>query len=104
MPAFQVAKSIVVDSSVRAVFSEVRNFERWSLWSPWLVSEPDCQLVYLPEGEGYTWDGKIVGAGEMKAVGEEQDRSIDYALTFLKPWKSTADVRREFSEVVTARR
>ena len=55
-------------------------------------------MTYADDGRSYTWEGKIVGAGEMQIVGEDAMQSITYKLTFLKPWKSVCDVGFEFTE------
>lgn len=99
MPKFSVSKSIVIDSSLEQVFDYVRDFKNWSDWSPWGVAEPDCSLTYDSDGKGYQWNGKIIGSGSMKIIGETRPSQIDYDLQFLKPWKSQADVSFFFKSV-----
>ena len=98
MPKFNVSCSSVINASIDDVFSVVRNFKSWPRWSPWLIFEPECEVTHPDDGKSYSWDGKIVGSGQMEIIGESSSDSIDYRLTFLKPWKSTSKVRFEFVE------
>ena len=96
MPKFNVKKTVQIEAPVDKVYAIVRDFKQWPTWSPWLIMEPECVPDYSEHGRSYSWDGKIVGAGEMGIVSEQEGRSIDYRLVFLKPWKSVASVRFEF--------
>lgn len=98
MPSLQVRKSIFINAPVEQVHAFVRDFKQWPSWSPWLIAEPETHLEYSPAGDKYAWDGKIIGSGEMAIVREKPPGSIDYRLTFLKPWKSVNAVRFEFEE------
>jgi uncharacterized protein YndB with AHSA1/START domain/DNA gyrase inhibitor GyrI len=88
VPKFNVDKSIHIAAPIKTVYQMVRDFQQWPAWSPWLLAEPDCRLRYPADGKGYSWDGKIVGSGEMEILGEEAPHRIECRLTFLKPWKS----------------
>ncbi len=98
MPKFHVSKSIFIEAPPAKVFALVRDFRQWPAWSPWLIAEPEAQLQYAPNGRSYTWDGRITGSGKMDIAGEDEPRSIDYQLTFLKPWKSENTARFLFTE------
>ena len=98
MPKFTVSKSIFIDAPVEKIWLIVRDFPQWKPWSPWLIAEPECKVGYGEDGKSYSWDGEIVGAGEMKITGETRHKSIDYRLTFMRPFKSVADVRFLFVE------
>ena len=88
MASFTVSKSIAIDAPVEQVFAIIRDFRQWPAWSPWLLAEPGCDLKYAEDGSSYSWEGKIVGAGELAVVTEQPSASIDYRLSFFKPWKS----------------
>lgn len=98
MPKFNVKKTIQIDAPAEKVYTIVRDFKQWPRWSPWLIAEPECRLDFSEHGRSYSWDGKIVGAGEMGIISEQEGKSIDYRLVFLKPWKSVASVRFEFED------
>jgi DNA gyrase inhibitor GyrI len=98
MPVFTVSKSIRIDAHVDRVYPLVRDFTSWPVWSPWLIAEPQAKMTYTADGRGYAWDGDITGSGEMEITGGDPPWSIDYRLTFLKPWKSVNKTAFHFAE------
>ena len=96
MPKMHISKSIDIKSDNEKLFNTLNNFENWSAWSPWLIQEPDAKVTVSEDGKSYAWEGNRTGSGNMQITGEKNLESIDYDLTFLKPWKSTAKVRFEF--------
>ncbi|MEJ6580879.1 MAG: SRPBCC family protein [Akkermansiaceae bacterium] len=83
-----VARSIQIKAPVDRVFAEVRLFESWPKWSPWLIADPDCSLEV--HKDRYSWAGKVCGVGGMAIHGERCNESIDYDLVFGKPFRSQA--------------
>ena len=98
MPKIAITKSLAIKAPIDQIYAAVRDFKQWPVWSPWLIADPDCEVKYAEDGCSYSWDGKVAGAGEMEITREDQPRSIDCKLTFLKPWKSLADVKFRFAE------
>ncbi|MEM0898236.1 MAG: SRPBCC family protein [Verrucomicrobiota bacterium] len=98
MPAIFVSKSIQIDAPVEKVHACVRDFKQWPTWSPWLISEPACEPEFDADGNGYSWDGQIIGSGKMRITGEDTPNSILSDLSFFKPFKSEAKVRFTFRE------
>ncbi len=96
MTNIEVERSNLIGVPVDKVYATVRDFKSWPRWSPWLCSEPNCQLHFAPDGSSYSWEGEVVGAGEMKVISEKENEFIDYELTLTKPWKSVAQVRFHF--------
>ena len=96
MSNFEVERSTLIGRPAEEVYAVVRDFKTWPKWSPWLCAEPNCRLVFAPDGSSYSWDGEIVGAGEMKVVAESVNEFIEYELTMMKPWKSVSKVRFRF--------
>ena len=85
------------------IFAKVRDFRSWPEWSPWLLAEPDAQVTYTKNttnvGGKYSWNGDIVGAGEMEHIEIREPYRLDMALRFTKPYKSTAKVTMELRDV-----
>ncbi|MEM9444036.1 MAG: SRPBCC family protein [Verrucomicrobiota bacterium] len=92
MPSFIVSKSILVDTSQENVYDTLRDFKQWPAWSPWIIVEPDCQLDYASDGNSYTWDGSVIGTGDIKITSEEKPHIIRYQISFVKPFKSSSEV------------
>ncbi|UTW62332.1 SRPBCC family protein [bacterium SCSIO 12741] len=92
MPKVHVNRSIQMDASPEKVYQLLSDFNNWTPWSPWLITEPDAKVTVSDDAKFYEWDGNRVGSGNMRIVGEKENSRIDLDLTFLKPWKSTAKV------------
>ncbi|MCC9602707.1 SRPBCC family protein [Stieleria sp. JC731] len=101
MPAFEVSQSIDINADANHVFDYLRDYAKWSEWSPWLLADPDCEMTFKGEtdqvGGGYSWDSDIVGSGQMEHTeivppSEGKQGLLRADLKFLKPWKSESDV------------
>ncbi len=66
MPKVSVRKSIVIKASLKTVYESVRDFKQWPIWSPWLITEPECKVTYGDEGRQYAWEGDVVGQGRWR--------------------------------------
>ena len=92
MPAMNVNRSVVIDASPEKIFPFLNDFNHWPSWSPWLIMEPGVKVTVSDDTKYYEWGGDRVGSGNMTVLTEDENKSINYDLTFLKPWKSTAKV------------
>lgn len=92
MPKMHIERSVLINAPIEKVFKNVSDFHTWTDWSPWLVTEPEAKVTVREDGKFYSWEGDIVGAGEMTISNEVENTSVDYDLQFLKPWKSQAKV------------
>lgn len=103
MAKYSLSEKTVIKKSVSDVFQYVLDFHNWTAWSPWLCIEKDAKVEISENsnkpGAVYSWEGKLVGSGRTDLVSQIADEVIHYELTFLKPFKSKADVRFEFREV-----
>ena len=97
MPKIHVQKSVHIKAPIEKVYNAVSNFNHWTSWSPWLIQEPDAKVTVAKDAKYYEWEGKMVGSGNMSITDEQANQSVNYDLTFLKPWKSRAKVRFELS-------
>jgi DNA gyrase inhibitor GyrI len=87
-----VERSVFIQASPDKVYEAISDFHTWTSWSPWLVAEPGTKVEVREDGKYYSWEGDIVGAGEMTIAREEPHNNLDIDLMFLKPWKSKAKV------------
>ena len=95
MPKIHVERNVRIDAPVEKVYRTVNDFNHWTAWSPWLILEPEATVKVADDTKFYEWEGKRIGSGNMQVTDEKPYSRIDYDLTFLKPWKSTAKVRFE---------
>ena len=90
---FSISASLEISSSLADIQEKIVDFSTWQQWSPWLLHEPDTQIVlsedYTKEAGWYQWDGKYVGSGKVQHHKIELGY-IAQNLTFIKPFKSTA--------------
>ena len=103
MPKFSVAESIHINASPERVFEVVSDFNTWTTWSPWLCAEPTASVEVTPSsnevGSVYSWNGDVVGAGEIEHKKLNPGSRIEEDLRFLRPWKSQADVSFELQSI-----
>ena len=92
MPKIHVVKSIVIHAPVEKIYATLSNFNHWQAWSPWLIMDPDAAVKIAGDAKSYQWQGTRVGEGNMQILSEQKHQQIDYALNFIKPWKSKAKV------------
>ncbi|MDB2657073.1 SRPBCC family protein [Crocinitomicaceae bacterium] len=92
MPKMHIERSGLINASLDEVFKIVSDFHTWTEWSPWLVTEPGAKVNVREDGKYYSWEGDVVGAGEMTISNEVENTSVDIDLMFLKPWKSKAKI------------
>lgn len=101
---FTLSRSVEINKSLAEVRALVANFEKWPLWSPWTVVEPDHQRKVSGDagvvGHFMSWEGKNIGSGEMEMT-ESTDNCLKYDLRFLAPWKSTAKTSFDFEKTKT---
>jgi len=99
---FRVRRSLEIEAPGEQVFAAVVDLKSWPQWSPWLLHEPDAELIYSDnyqaEGGYYSWAGKVVGAGKLTHLEIRPYRSIHQQIEFLKPFKAVNRVDWEFEK------
>lgn len=95
MPKLNIVRSIHINAPVEKVYKTVNDFNHWTAWSPWLIMDPNATVDVSDSAKYYSWEGSRVGSGNMTVIREELNKTVDYDLVFLKPWKSKAKVRFE---------
>ena len=93
MSKLDIRRSIDINAPAEKVFTILNDFHQWRPWSPWLACEPEAKVDVREDGKYYEWTGKRVGSGNMTVTRENAPHSVDYDLTFLKPWKSSSKVQ-----------
>lgn len=100
MPRYHIEESITIDKPLAELRDYLADFSHWTRWSPWLIMERSCAVTYQGTqgeiGAGYHWVGDMVGEGKMR-LAEKGESHLKIDLSFLKPFKSTADVGFIFS-------
>jgi hypothetical protein len=101
--SFRVRRSLEIEAPLEQVFAAVVDLKSWPQWSPWLLHEPDAELIYSDdyqaEGGYFSWAGKVVGAGKLTHLEIRPQRSIHQQIEFLKPFRSVNQVDWEFEKL-----
>ncbi|MFK7953009.1 MAG: SRPBCC family protein [Ekhidna sp.] len=90
MPKIHIDRSIEINATPDKVFSALIDFNKWLIWSPWLITDPDADVTIAEDGKSYKWDGERVGSGNMQLINDIENKTVHFELNFLKPWKSIA--------------
>ena len=98
MPSINVERSISIKGTTDSVFAVLSDFNQWRIWSPWLITESKAEMTVSADGQSYQWQGERVGQGVMTLISSEPNQALNLHLTFLKPWKSTAQVQFYLSQ------
>jgi uncharacterized protein YndB with AHSA1/START domain len=91
---YNVHRSITIQKVRPEVFQYLKLMRNQDHWSPWMKRDPGMKQTFTGEdgniGFMTQWesDHKQVGHGEQEIVKLEENRRIESALRFLKPWKS----------------
>lgn len=94
-----VNKSIIIAKEPNEVFPLIADFTHWNDWSPWNILEDGVKNSYSENNKFFEWVGDITGSGNMRIIGEIENKSVDIDLLFLKPFKSKAKVFFELEKV-----
>lgn len=93
MPKMNIKKRKLINAPLKKVYNTLNQMSTWQTWSPWLIMDPDTKVDVGTDNKSYSWSGKRTGKGHMKITSEIKNQSINYDLSFLKPWKSEAKVK-----------
>ncbi len=97
MPLVKIKRSVEIDTPVEKVFSIIDDFNHWTIWSPWLILEPEASTKVSEGNKFYEWEGRRSGTGNMRIISQKENEYINIDLAFLKPWKTKSKVRFEFN-------
>ena len=101
MPGYNIRRSVLINAPADKVFEAVADFSNWTTWSPWLIAEPDAKVEISENpsavGGKYSWDGELVGSGEVEHKLLDRNSLVQDEIRFRKPFKSVADVGFELN-------
>lgn len=91
---YNVHRSVTILKKRPELFQYLKLMRNQDHWSPWMKRDPEMQQTFSGEdgnvGFKTQWESehKQVGHGEQEIIKLEENRRIESALRFLKPWKS----------------
>ena len=89
---FYVSRSTVIDCNVEKEYENLSDLRNWAEWSPWEI-DPEAHAQCNEDGSRQEWKGNLVGEGSMEIVNKIENSEIEYSLSFVKPFKSTSEVK-----------
>lgn len=100
---FELDRTIVINKPVASVFDVLGDFNDWDKWSPWIIQEPTCPIKVEGNkgelGHKQSWNGERIGSGTIEIINKEADKSIEFDLHFISPWKSHSKTQFQFETI-----
>jgi len=92
---YTVERTTIINAPAEEVYVQIADFRNWRTWSPWDDLDPDMKRTYSGADSGvgasYAWSGnRKAGEGRMKITEAVEPSSVQIALDFLKPFKSSS--------------
>lgn len=82
----RVEVSIEIDAHAATIFALVNDFHRFTLWSPWVETDPNARFLHSGANRGesaiLTWDGSIIGSGSQMIT---ESRPFNYVGIVMNP-------------------
>lgn len=104
--AYHIERSQAVAAPIDAVFAKVQDLRAWASWSPWLIHDPQTVLTYhqpTEVGGWYSWKSERIGQGRVAHLQIEAPVRLKMHLSFIKPFKSEADVSFDFEALANGK-
>lgn len=100
---YSVSRSTIIKAPDSLVFKNVADFNNFLKWNPWTKMEPAAKVEIsgtpLQAGHLWEWKGKETGEGQMELDKIQAPKSVDFVLTFTKPFQSVAQTNFTFEPV-----
>lgn len=98
-----VTKQVIINKPLQEVFAFVKLLKNQDSYSKWGSLDTAMKKTYIGTdgtvGFISAWEGnKKVGAGEQEILKIEEGKRIDFALRFIKPFKSNANAFMIFED------
>ncbi|NIG52344.1 SRPBCC family protein [Chitinophaga sp. Cy-1792] len=91
-----VEATVEIDAPASIVWNDIVRFEKFNEWSAWKQMDSTTTYTILGDdgtvGATYSWNGKKIGEGKLQHLSLEPYKLVQQKLTFIKPFKSEADV------------
>lgn len=103
LPArFAVARTVMINRPVEAVYPMIVNLSNWSQWDPFTEQDPAAKSSFRggtgTVGASWSWDGEIIGTGRLTVEEIVPNVSIRSNLEFMAPQPMTAKDIWRFEE------
>jgi len=99
----KLERSIIINRPAAGIYALVSDFHNYKKWNPWSERDPEAksEISGKPHeiGHRWSWDGKVIGSGELKIKELDQDRYILSDLIFLSPKKMEAEDYWQFEPI-----
>ncbi len=97
---YVVTRGIEINKPVDQVYGYVADFNNFQAWNPWTPLEPGHNYEVIGDsatvGQKYSWEGKIIGSGEMVFTHFTQNEAIKSDIAFLSPQQGKGEVEWTF--------
>ncbi len=91
----KLERSILINRPAAAIYSLVSDFHNYKKWNPWSHKDPEArdEITGKPNevGHSWSWNGKVIGSGELKIKKLDPHKYIISDLIFHSPRKMEAE-------------
>jgi len=98
--SFEFERSKVIEAPAPVVYNIVNDYKEWPRFSPWMEQDLEAQVNYgdktIGEGASYSWDGEVLGIGNMKTEKTVENEMIEQKINFVEPFESSANINWTF--------
>ena len=86
---YEVERSIEINKPVGLVYGYVSDFNNFRDWNPWSPMEVGHSFEVIGDsgsvGQKYSWEGKIIGSGNMVFTEFQNNQIVRLDINFLSP-------------------
>ena len=91
-----VERTAVIEAPDSVVYNYLTDFSHRADWDPWLEMEPGAKTtvneISQGVGAGYSWEGEVIGSGNMVIDEVEKNKSVKSTVTFISPQQGVGKV------------
>lgn len=94
---YTVSKTTEINVPVDSVYNYVVTFKDREQWDPWIELDPAAESK-IEDGK-WSWNGEIIGKGELSIIEKEQNKMIKSQLKFISPQEIASDIYWHFDVI-----
>ena len=103
--SYRVERSQEIAAPVETVFTKASNFWYRHSWDPWIAKDSTATSAVtgptMAAGSVWSWEGKVIGKGQVLIEEVLHNTSIHSKILFYKPMEAEAEIYWSFDSTAT---